>query len=397
MKKKILSLLLFLYLVSLFIFDNERDLIFVYVSNILMLAWYFIFYFRRSRFYFYDNPLIKYFGVFVFINIISIIWSIDIFVAFSRSLTLIQVFINSVVIFNILKITNTKDSLPLAFFVCSLYHFLILIEVFEIQSHHYLYNRFLGTTTNSNILAIYMFFSVFGSLYFLLKDKLNIIYKIFLFLNITTSLFVITFTQSKKGIIFSFLIITISLLHFIKPNRGFFKRIFKLSFAILAIVFLYPLFFDLEILTQNFDNIFKRLEQLTFLIDSQAATDGSTEDRLEFTNLALNTFYSNPFLGVGSNNFSVLYPRSGYSHNNFVEILANLGIVGFIPFYMLYYFTKRKLDKISVKKIKILLMGFTALLLIMEIALVTYYSKYLIIILFWLFLTAETYNNRNVE
>ena len=47
--------------------------------------------------------------------------------------------------------------------------------------------------------------------------------------------------------------------------------------------------------------------KLIFLVDSQAATDGSTKDRLEFTKLALNTFYSNPFLGVGSNNFSILY------------------------------------------------------------------------------------------
>jgi O-antigen ligase len=181
----------------------------------------------------------------------------------------------------------------------------------------------------------------------------------------------------------------------LKFNRNNILLISKISFPILIIFYVVFVRFDSEILSQNIYNIFNRFESIQLLFKSEQLTYGSTADRLSFLKLGLSTFMDNPFFGVGSNNFVVLFPGTGYTHNNYIEILANLGIVGFLPFYLMYFVLIKKLSKISNKGIRYFLLAFVALFLFKEFALVTYYSKYLIIVMFWLYLTAEEKINEN--
>lgn len=360
-----------------------------------MLLCYFFFCLKDSKFYSFNNPIIKLYGIFVAVNLLSIFWSINLEVAFSKALTLIQIFFNSLIIFEILKTTKAKNILIIAFFACSFLNFLILMGPLESYSYYFVYGRFLGTTTNPNILALYMFFSIFGSLYFLKENNYNFNYNLFFVANIFISLYVISFTLSKKGFIFSVLIILVFLIQLLKFNRNNILLISKISFPILILCYVVFVRFDSEILTQNIYNISNRFESLQLLFKSEQLTYGSTADRLSFLKLGLSTFMDNPFFGVGSNNFVVLFPGTGYTHNNYIEILANLGIVGFLPFYLMYFVLIKKISKISNKSIRYFLLAFVALFLFKELALVTYYSKYLIIVMFWLYLTAEEKINEN--
>lgn len=68
--------------------------------------------------------------------------------------------------------------------------------------------------------------------------------------------------------------------------------------------------------------------------------DVSITERNFFIDQAIYLFSMHPIIGYGSNNFAqymyeISYSHQVYSHNNFVELLATLGIVGFIAYYWL--------------------------------------------------------------
>ena len=66
-------------------------------------------------------------------------------------------------------------------------------------------------------------------------------------------------------------------------------------------------------------------------------TDGSTRTRLLFIENALEVFKSNPIFGVGIDGFRYEnHYQFTYSHNNYTELLANLGITGLVLYYSIF-------------------------------------------------------------
>lgn len=92
------------------------------------------------------------------------------------------------------------------------------------------------------------------------------------------------------------------------------------------------------VLFERFVNseFFYRFEDFyTYVI--QGAGDGedlSTENRLEMARCALEGWLARPFLGNGFDSFRILSRYDHYSHNNFVEVLHNFGVLGFLLFYV---------------------------------------------------------------
>ena len=87
-----------------------------------------------------------------------------------------------------------------------------------------------------------------------------------------------------------------------------------------------------------YDVLGTRIEDLIaqFLGDTDA--DGSAVERGYFANKALEAFGENPVFGMGLSNFSVYLSKIGYtkvtwSHNNYLELMSGLGIVGLIIYY----------------------------------------------------------------
>lgn len=98
-----------------------------------------------------------------------------------------------------------------------------------------------------------------------------------------------------------------------------------------------------------------RLEGFVNIFENSNNVDSSTLTRMEFTKIGWDLFKSHPILGVGMNNFSYLsynYYHTWaqvYSHNNFIEILSNLGIIGFYLYYYLYLQSFLRLIKLMKK------------------------------------------------
>ena len=83
-------------------------------------------------------------------------------------------------------------------------------------------------------------------------------------------------------------------------------------------------------------------------------------------------------------NWSLAY----YAHNNYVELLVDVGLVGTIAYYFNYVWmlisSVRNVRKIT--KSELLFIGILVALIISEYGLVTYYDKYVqvILILIWM-------------
>jgi O-antigen ligase len=65
----------------------------------------------------------------------------------------------------------------------------------------------------------------------------------------------------------------------------------------------------------------------------------------------LNMMWSSPIIGVGAGNFIAHFSVRLYSHNDFIEIISTLGIVGFAIYYFYYYQLIRKIKYLK-KRIK---------------------------------------------
>ena len=63
----------------------------------------------------------------------------------------------------------------------------------------------------------------------------------------------------------------------------------------------------------------------------------SDETRKNMIDFGIDLFKERPIFGYGLNNYRNYYYTGQYSHNNFIELLVCLGIVGFLLFYAMYF------------------------------------------------------------
>lgn len=120
-----------------------------------------------------------------------------------------------------------------------------------------------------------------------------------------------------------------------------------------------------------------------------AKVDGSTEERMYLMEQGIRVWMVHPFVGVGWHNYRYYNDVGLYAHNNYVELLASLGIVGFLLYYTMFlrvgYHLCSSLRRWKIYKEDILLMGFTFNILIVEIGSITVYFKERLILMLVIF------------
>ena len=98
---------------------------------------------------------------------------------------------------------------------------------------------------------------------------------------------------------------------------------------------------------------------------SIGGADESSMERARLLHDAINTGLNNPIFGVGLHN-SMFYTAIGkYAHNNFAEIFADLGLIGFSIFYSLYILYGYRVVRFAKEKIRrywlVFILGFLAI------------------------------------
>lgn len=141
-----------------------------------------------------------------------------------------------------------------------------------------------------------------------------------------------------------------------------------------------PVFY--EVIGQRFEGAFA-------LFDSSYEMDGSTRARQEMIEYGFSQWKKQPVWGYGFDSFkdyNALYVTGNlyYSHNNFIELLFNQGVIGFIAYYALYIYLfvkalKSKADSLN----KGFIFGSLLSILFFEYFGVTYYTTPIQILLFF--------------
>ena len=113
------------------------------------------------------------------------------------------------------------------------------------------------------------------------------------------------------------------------------------------------------------------------LVDS-SQTSHSDFLRLLMVTSGLDYWLEAPFLGNGHHTFEYLFLINeslsySYSHNNYVELLCNLGILGFVLYYSYYIYTLIKLRK-KRNPYSSFFIAFILSFFVLEIGVVSYYG-----------------------
>ena len=153
------------------------------------------------------------------------------------------------------------------------------------------------------------------------------------------------------------------------------KQVFLL-FGLLIIITL--LIFKIEFF---YNSIGYRFEGLFSLL-LEGEGDSSSNARLYLMKEALDVFLSHPVLGTGLDGFRYNLTRMTYSHSNYLELLANGGLIGFIIYYYLpllllvktFYFSRNECAETRI------FFAVIMTILVNDIFNVTYFREYVFIL-----------------
>lgn len=247
------------------------------------------------------------------------------FLFWEKFLTLFQIFIMALIFSNYAVNTRTTRLLLGAFFIGSL-----IVAVSGYVSGEYQntavdsVERVAGLQLNANGFAHLLVLGAAVLLYFF-RTARSIVIKIGAMAILAVLSVLIIASGSRMG--FIAFVILIPLWLFLSYRKELFQRpVVTLVMAILGILFLGYLFYRLQ------DTLLlTRLGQV-----GGGAGDGSAVERRHLISEGLSIILSHPLIGVGLSNF-IFYSRSGLmSHNNYIEVMANSGILAGIFYYSVF-------------------------------------------------------------
>lgn len=224
-----------------------------------------------------------------------------------------------------------------AFMVASVALILNLISVYGINTFRYIQQsevsiRIGDDVSNANSVGISMAYGSIIAVFFLVYNSnkyYSVLYKIVhLSIILLSSVFVLL-SGSRKALVILFVGFGI-LFVFCGKKESIAKR---LSSILLACIVVLILLYALNNVPA-FSLIYKRMDSLLSGLSGKGSLDYSSRERFRFIDEGWNAFLKHPFLGQGAYS-SYMYFHT-YSHNNFIEVLMNTGLIGFLIFYTPY-------------------------------------------------------------
>ena len=315
--------------------------------------------FRLKLFKYYNNNFFKIFLTFFIILNLSSLFSENFFL-FKYSIGYIRYGIFSIFLFYVLKnINNSK--LLLSYSVIFTYILLLFdgyfqfifnknIFLFELQTYRegafYVTSFFNDEKKLGSFLAkmtpIFLFSLVVCMDYFKKIKLIRIVSLVILLIFILVIL-----TTERVAIFISFIFI---LLLFLKSNFFFKPKISFLIFAIFLTTILF--YFQPEILYKIKSILYSTGLAHPGFTDEGKILGEYDEGKFIFSKFhhlqittSISLFFENPFFGIGPKNFKNVVLTGWHPHNYSFQILAEIGIFGFIIFLSTFFFLILKFFK----------------------------------------------------
>ena len=324
----IIDILIFAYTLSVFIMSFDEDL--NKYSKILALALMGMLavYVLVTQSIRINGVVISFMGFTAF-GYLSWYWAVDKATTLSRGFTLIQLLILFWLLYNYLseenKLGMLVDQLCWSGTIFSVYIFVknstegfgnILNEG----------GRVTVEGTNENMLGFIVGFSALLSVWnFIYRKKRS--YMIFAVLNGIALLG----SGSRTALIaFIFGVVLLFLL-----NGNGIKKLLMIL-AVVCVLFLIYMILQLP----YFDAFMDRINTMLNAFTGEGRVDGSTRTRLRMIGVGIETFVKSPLGGIGLGNSGVItetyFGWKTYLHNNYVEMLACVGLIGATLYYAMF-------------------------------------------------------------
>lgn len=282
-------------------------------------------------------PIATYF-LFIIFLLTSLLWTIDLYNSFTQTLFIGLLFI-SLIIFRQYIGSDFQKIEKFLFILILAGSILSLRNLFD-----FILNkdgmRFGGIVEQSNGLALLCSSLSVFSLVHLYLFSFNKTKMIVCYLVLVSSVFYIVVSGSRGGLI--------SLLIFCFFIFVSFNKVLNIKFILFLSSLILLFYFNFERLSEMV--FFQRILLLPQAMGmdlydvspvSREFNSAANDIRTELADIAIEKFLENPVLGHGINSFS-FFSEYNYTHNNFLEIIFSLGIVGAILFYfpLIYIFIR---------------------------------------------------------
>ena len=266
--------------------------------------------------------------------------------------------------------------------------FVILIFTNNLISEERLGSTFAG---NSNTFAIFMMIAFFFTSWQFLYYEQNKLKKVMAGIIMTINIVTVLLSGARKVVIACMIyIVILGLLK--KDKKGRIHIIRSAIIICIIIVIVWQLMINIPVLYEIIGN---RMESLVnqYLGKAVVIEGSSSYLRGEYRKLALRGWLKSPIWGHGYDSFhfynNSITGHNAYSHNNYTELLYDMGIIGFGVYYFRYYKLIKMSIKANVLSVKILTIAGIAGVLVSEYGQVDYNLSIIAIFLFVLYKVNE--------
>lgn len=325
-KKRVLiiDIVLFIYILAIYLFDSITGMTKVanFICAILIgLIW--VDFLLCKRKLVINKVLISFIG-FVLISVASSLWAINSDIAMNKSKTMILLLILMLSLINYIDSLNKIEKI-LKYFIYSgiILSFLVLknVNITEIT-------RFGSEFGNVNVVGLNLATSAILSIYFILsKNKVRYyLYTVFL-------IGILILTGSRKAILL--VIISSIIMMILKGKKNFYQLTKYILICCLMVFLITYSIFEIPILYQIAG---KRVQASIDYFNGTGTKEQSMNERMDMIKFGKERINDKPFKGYGLDNYRLLYAKGGgrdtYSHNNYIELLIGVGILGTTMYYI---------------------------------------------------------------
>jgi len=334
-------------------------------------------------------------AVFIAFCYLSSIWAIQPDLAISKGNTILKNVICIVLVYmHFQRMDSVKDLLKVTMYGG---YIVVLLSVafFGISSLTDIVassGRMEAGFLNQNTLGMLAAFTIIVNIYFIIYYK----EQVFLIPILALAVIVLAAAGSRKGIIE--LVAGVLFIFLVKNYQR--KAIANSIFRIVGVVLLALVVIYFMSQLSMFDFVNMRLQNVINQLRGSGVTDRSVRSRALLNQIGVQIFKEHPILGIG-----IDCPRiparqatgiDWYLHNNYLEILAGGGLVGFICYYSIYVlllsrFFRFKAERSPEYDICLVLLILQAVL---EFAYVAYYSRETYFYLMMYYLESEIIKDR---
>ena len=199
-------------------------------------------------------------------------------------------------------------------------------------------------------------------------------------IQLALALVIVFLTGSRTSLAILVIGVAFEFLNEIMMNPNWLKKLGLFVFCVILACFVLWLCFNVPLF---YEMLGQRIETFILSLQGVKTSEGSTSIRISMMSEGLEVFRRHPITGIGIGNSGAYSVHHTYFHNNYVEILADTGLIGFIVYYSFWFVMAinairsfRRLGKTNtLRRMLFCSIGLIMASLVGDIGHVSYYSE----------------------